>query len=177
MDKENQNPLKIDDFLAKVDQMRREGGVDLNAAEDLSLAVMNLLSLEEHFFFTGSKTGKDEYFDMTNEIRQMRRELMERLVDKHEGETWCATKHLLSATMRMIEVANRYQAENMKDEAKAMYARAYKTYGIFWALKMKLASLEKCGGEDKREGGLPAQAGEWSVEDLVDKLADCCNEK
>ena len=46
----------IKTFLARIEKMKANGGVDLSAAEDLSLAVMNLISLEEHFFFTGAKT-------------------------------------------------------------------------------------------------------------------------
>jgi hypothetical protein len=149
-------------------------------AEDLSLAVMNLISLEEHFFFTGVKTGNDSYFDTASEIRNLRKESMEALVSNHEGETWCATKHLLAATMRLIEVANRFQAEGKKEEAKKMFYRAYKTYSIFWALRLKLISVKdgvKVAEEDKNVNP-SSDSGEkkWTVEDLTTKLADCCSE-
>jgi hypothetical protein len=32
---------------------------------------MNLISIEEHFFFTGAKTGKSKYFDLLNQAREM----------------------------------------------------------------------------------------------------------
>ena len=75
---------------------------------------MNLISLEEHFFFTGAKTKDGSYYDLSSDIRAMRSRLMEGLVEKHEGETWCATKHLLSGTIRLIEVGNRYSKGNKK---------------------------------------------------------------
>ena len=48
---------QFDTLLAKVEDMKKSGSVDLSTEEDLSLAIMNLISLEEHFFFTASKTG------------------------------------------------------------------------------------------------------------------------
>lgn len=160
---------KKEDFEKLVERLRGEKGADLSMAEDLSLAVMNLISLEEHFFFTGEKTGKPDYFETSKEIRQIRKEAMEQLVPKHEGETWCSTKHLLAGTMRLIEVANRFQAEGEKEKAKEMYDRAYRLYSVFWALRLKLISVEK---NDSK----PEKSDDWSVEDITNKLADCCRE-
>jgi hypothetical protein len=157
----------LEAFLAKIEVARKEGGVDLSTGEDLSLAVMNLISLEEHFFFTGVKTHHDAYFDTAQEIREMRKELLAKLMPKHEGETWCISKHLLSTTMRLVEVGNKLQSEGKKDEAKYMFERAYKVYSIFWALKLKLLD----GGAVKT-----AVAGATTFEELIAKLADCCDE-
>jgi len=163
---------KKEDFEKIIARIRDQKGADLSMAEDLSIAVMNLISLEEHFFFTGEKTGNSDYFETSKEVRQIRKGAMEKLVDHHEGETWCSTKHLLAGTMRLIEVANRLQAEDKKDEAKEMYDRAYKLYSIFWALRLKLISVEK-----KKDGDHDAKnSGDWSVEDITNKLADCCSE-
>lgn len=153
--------------MAKIESARKEGGVDLSTAEDLSLAVMNLISLEEHFFFTAMKTGKNEYLDTSVEIREIRKELLAKLMPKHEGETWCASKHLLSATMRLIEVGNKLQSEGRKDDALPMFKKAYQVYSIFWALKLKLVDVEQVKESAKSSDRL---------EDLVAKLADCCKE-
>src|SRR3989304_8885557 len=107
-------------FLATIEKFKEKAGVDLSTAEDLSLAVMNLISLEEHFFFTGVKTKKDEYFDTSQEIRTVRKELLATLMPNHEGETWCISKHLLAATMRLIEVGNKLHSEKKEKEAKDM---------------------------------------------------------
>ena len=160
-------PPTKDEFLAKIESLKEKAGVDLSTAEDLSLAVMNLVSLEEHFFFTGVKTKKDEYFDTVQEIRNVRKELLATLMPNHEGETWCISKHLLATTMRIIEVGNKLQSEGKKPAAKAMFEKAYKVYSIFWALKLKLIS--------SRAVQATAQ-GSSTLEDLVSKLADCCDE-
>ncbi|HEY4508544.1 MAG TPA: hypothetical protein VJJ55_02695 [Candidatus Paceibacterota bacterium] len=168
----NTDPNKLKAFLERVEKIKATGGVDLSAAEDLSIAVMNLLSLEEHLFFTGAKTGDGSYYDLSSEVRSMRKRLMEGLVEKHEGETWCATKHLLSSTMRLIEVGNRYNAENEKKKAEQFFADAYRLYTIFWSLKTKLVSAHALVGTGKEA----AEKG-WSLETLVEKLADCCDER
>ncbi len=157
----------FEEFMAKIDTARQSGGVDLSVTEDLSLAVMNLISLEEHFFFTAMKTGHDEYLDTSAEIRQLRKDLLAGLMPNHEGETWCASKHLLSATMRLIEVANKLQSENKKTEALKFFKQAYQVYALFWALKLKLIKVDQIKTEAVRSDRL---------EDLVTKLANCCQE-
>lgn len=157
----------MEEFLEKINLLKEKAGVDLSTAEDLSIAVMNLISLEEHFFFTGVKTSQDAYFDTAQEIRSIRKEALADLMPQHEGETWCISKHLLAATMRFVEVGNKLQSENKKDEAKKMFERAYKVYSIFWALKLNLVKVR---GEEHNTSGAA------TLEDLVTKLADCCNE-
>lgn len=149
--------------------MKKSGAIDLSTEEDLSLAVMNLVSLEEHFFFTGEKTGKEEYFDLLVEIREIRKKLLAKLIDKHEGETWCAAKHLLAATMRLIEVGAKLRATGKKAEAENIFDQAYKTYSMFWALRLKLidiSGLKKAAAKDQP----------WTFKDIVEKLVDCCDE-
>ncbi len=175
-----------EEFLAKVERLRKEGGVDLSVGEDLSIAVMNLVGLEEHFFFTAMKTDKDEYHDLSAEIRNLRKELLADLMPNHEGETWCASKHLLSATMRLIEVGNKLHADGQKDKSAEMFKRAYRLYSIFWALKLRLINVKAVGGSAGATvtGGAVATGGSSvtpagdsvRLEDLVTKLADCCKE-
>lgn len=162
-----ENKSQIEKLIAKIKSIKEQSGVDLSTSEDLSIAVMNLISLEEHFFFTGVKTGKSEYFDTSNEIRGVRKELLAKLMPNHEGETWCISKHLLAGVMRLIEVGTKLQSESKKDEAKNMFDRAYKIYSIFWALKLKLINGREIKDAAKKSS---------SLEDLVTKLADCCDE-
>ena len=160
-------PIAMNEFFAKINAFKEKSGVDLSTGEDLSLAVMNLISLEEHFFFTGVKTKKDEYFDSSLEIREMRKKLLEQLMPNHEGETWCISKHLLSTTMRMIEVGNKLHSEGEKEKAKQMFENAYKIYTIFWALKLKLIK-----GQNVKDAAITGS----TMEDIINKLADCCDE-
>lgn len=163
----NQN--KFNKLLTKIDSLKKGGTVDLSLEEDLSIAVMNLVSLEEHFYFTREKTGKDEYLDLLDEVRRLRIELLGRMIDKHEGETWCISKHLLAATMRIIEVGTKLLKDGNKKEAKVMFDRAYKVYSLFWALRLKLINVKKAKGVIKQSKG-------FSIETLIHKLVDCCRE-
>ena len=165
----DETKIKFEEVVKKVEQLRKGGKIDLSSDEDLSIAVMNLVSLEEHFFFTGVKTGKAVYFDLLDEIRGIRKEMLGRLIEKSEGETWCVSKHLLAATMRLIEVGAKYHAEGKTDDAEKLFARAHQTYGMFWALRLKLID-----GADVKK--LPAGEKPWSYKDLVNKLVDCCDE-
>ena len=161
---------QFETLLLKVEKIKQSGSVDLSTEEDLSLAIMNLVSLEEHFFFTGVKTKKSEYFDLLGEIRNTRKELLAKMMDKNEGETWCISKHLLAATMRLMEVGTKLNSDGKQAEAKEMFDKAYKMYSVFWALRLKLidaSGFKKIAASEKP----------WTFEDIVDKLVDCCDEK
>jgi len=163
------NEKKFKELLAKIEEMKKKGEVDLSLEEDLSLAIMNLISLEEHFYFSGAKTGKSDYFDLLNEVREMRKNLLKKLIDKHEGETWCISKHLLGTTMRLIEVGTKLYSENKKDEAKEFFDYAYKIYSLFWGLRLKLINIS-----DLKETA--ASEKPWTLQDIINKLVDCCDE-
>lgn len=152
---------------------------DLSADEDLSLAIMNLVSIEEHLFFTGGKTGNKKYFDLLVEVRQTRKTLMEKMVKNPEGEIWCISKHLLAASMRLIEVGNKQSSLGRKKDASELYDKAYNLYNLFWGLNLKLINpgeIKKIDDmavntKDNKKTGFMGKLG-----DLVKKLVDCCIE-
>ena len=149
-------------LLKKVESLKKSPDFDLSLEEDLSIAVMNLISLEEHFFLTAEKTGKKtEYLKMMDEVREMRKTLLAKMIPAHEGETWCITKHLLAATMRLLEVGT-------KSRKKEYFDYAYKIYSLFWALRLKLIKLPQVKDTIKDQ--------DWSLQDITSKLVDCCKE-
>ncbi|MEK7646786.1 MAG: hypothetical protein AAB378_00220 [Patescibacteria group bacterium] len=156
-------------LIKKMEEMKKSGTVDLSTKEDLSIAVMNLISLEEHFFFTGAKTGKADYFDLLNEVRSMRKDLLAKMIDKHEGETWCISKHLLATTMRLMEVGTKLHSDGKKEEAKDMFSRAHQAYTLFWGLQLKL--IDTAGFKTVAASEKP-----WTLQDIVNKLVNCCDE-
>jgi hypothetical protein len=140
-----------EDLIKKINELK-EKVVDLSADEDLALAVMNLISMEEHLYFTAEKTGKDEHFDLLNQVREIRKKMMERLIGKPEGELWCFVKHTLSATMRLIEVGTKLQNQNKKDEAKEIFDLAYELFNIFWGIKLNIIPTDQFGFETDKFG-------------------------
>ena len=187
-----ENKIKnLNEFVEKIDQMKKQDKMDLSSDQDLSIAIMNLISIEEHFFFTAEKTGKDEYYDLLKEVRKMRGELLRKIIKEYEGEVWCISKHLLAASMRLMEVGTKQLGMDKKEEAKEMFRKAYDLYGMFWALNMKLINaddIKKAGGvevgkgikkidenalnkQDKNPEGFTGK-----LRELVRKAIDCCIE-
>ena len=67
-------------LINKVEKVTKEKKLDLSSGEDLSIGIMNLISIEEHLFFSAQKTGKKEYLELLKEIRSMRTDLMKEIV-------------------------------------------------------------------------------------------------
>lgn len=172
------SPEQIKNWLKKIEEGKK-GKLDLSLDEDLSIAIMNLVSIEEHFFFTGAKTGKGEYFDLLNKTREMRKELLKKIIKEPEGETYCIMKHLLAASMRLIEVGTKHLNQNQKKEAEEMFEKAYQLYSLFWGINLKLVAADEIkkidegqlNVADKKKSGFLGKLGE-----LVQKIVDCCIE-
>lgn len=142
--KKTNKKLSMEEMIEKLDAAKKANPLDLSSDQDLSIALMNLVSLEEHFFFSGAKTGKVGFYDLINTVRNMRKELMERIVKKssgEDGEVWCISKHLLAASMRLYEVGTKAMAAERKKEAYEMFEKAYDLYSLFWGLNMQLIDL------------------------------------
>lgn len=170
---------KLEDFVEKVDSMKKDNKLDLSSDQDLSLAVMNLISIEEHFFFTGAKLDKPEYYNFLKEAREMRKELMERLIKNKEGETWCLSKHLLSASMRLMEVGTKEMGRDNKELAEDLFKKSYHLYSMFWGLNLGVIGgkdLKKIDDEamDKHDEEKHGFAGKLGG--LVKKAINCCFE-
>ncbi len=169
---------KIENLIRKAEESKKSG-LDLSSDEDLSIAIMNLISIEEHFFFTGAKTGKSEYFDLLSEVREMRKVLLKRIIKDYEGEVWCISKHLLSASMRLMEVGTKALGQGKKADAEDMFKKAYELYSLFWGINLKMVEIgqvKKIGDDqlDKRDTdkkGIMSKLG-----DVVKRLVDCCKE-
>ncbi len=171
---ENNIKIKLDELIAKIDAAKN-GAVDLSQDEDLAIAVANLIALEEHFYWTGAKTEKDEYYQTVEEIREMRKTLMRQLLgEQPEGETWCASKHLLSTVLRLVEVGTKLFHAGKKEEAKSMYTKAHTLFSIFWGIRLKIITLQQAPELLGHEG--QSDNGEWSLQDITNKLVNCCKE-
>lgn len=160
-------------IIKKVEDMKKTGSIDLSMEEDLSIAVMNLISIEEHLFYTAEKTGKDKYLDLLHQARKMRTSLMKKLLTNTEGETWCISKHLLATTMRLIEVGTKIHSNGDKAEAKDIFDKAFETYSMFWAIRLDILDQDDVKNFVSEE---IESKDSWSLKDIVKKLVDCCKE-
>ena len=177
---ENKETIKnLNEFIEKADSMKKKDKMDLSSDQDLTIAIMNLVGIEEHFFFSGAKTGKTEYYDMIKDIREMRKDLLKRVIKEYEGEVWCISKHLLAASYRLMEVGTKQLGMGKKEDAYDLFDKAYNLYSLFWGLNMKLLNVGEIkkidenavNKEDEEKKGFMGKLGS-----LVKKAIDCCIE-
>ncbi len=181
--------LDLDGFMNKVKKMEHGEKLDLSSDEDLSIAIMNLISIEEHLFFTANKTGKSSYYDLLYEIREIRKQLLKRIIKQYEGEVWCISKHLLASSMRLMEVGTKALTKGDNKDAADLFKKSYDLYTLFWGLNMgavKLGSSATKNSKMSNQINLIAEEtpaknkGSVSVFDklgaMVKKAIDCCIE-
>ena len=175
----DKNLKNYKDLVDKVDNMKKKDKMDLSSDEDLSIAIMNLISIEEHFFFTAEKTGKSKYYDLLFEVREMRKELLKKIIKQYEGEVWCISKHLLAASMRLMEVGTKQFGMGNKKEAEDLFKKAFDLYSLFWGLNMNIVNSDNSkqiddkalNTHDEEKKGFMGKLG-----GLVKKAIDCCIE-
>lgn len=170
------NILELNELVEKVDQMKKENALDLSSDQDLSIAIMNLISIEEHFFFTGAKTGNPKYYDLLAEVRETRKQLLKRIIKEYEGEVWCISKHLLAASYRLMEVGTKAQGKGDKEDAQEMFQKAYDLYSLFWGLNMKLIDIGEVKKIDDEDLNIKKKGVVGKLGALVKKVVDCCIE-
>ena len=182
----------VKEFVEKLDSAKKVNPKDLSSDQDLTIGIMNLISIEEHLMFSGAKTGKTEFYDLINEVREQRKLMMQKIIPSYEGEVWCISKHLLASSMRLFEVGTKALAAGNKKDAYDLFDRSYGLYCIFWGLNMGIMgksdvkwvktnnNIEKSTKEDEeieeperiseKSGGLP------KLKNWVKNAVNCCIE-
>lgn len=171
------------DLLSKVETISVSKNLDLSSGEDLSIGIMNLISIEEHLFYTSQKTKNSKYLDLLNEVRLMRTEMMKGIIKDYEGEVWCISKHLLAASMRIMEVGTKELKKGNKKEANKLFEKSYNLYTLFWGLNLstgKSPKLPKSPNEAIFLDEKGNQKGSTSIfaklGAVAQKAIDCCRE-
>ena len=142
----------VKEFVERIDASKKVNPKDLSSDQDLTIGIMNLISIEEHLVFSGAKTGKSSYYDLIEEVRELRKTLMQKIIPAYEGEVWCISKHLLASSMRLMEVGTKQQSLGNKEAAYDLFNKAYDLYCLFWGLNMNMLNVEDVKWvEDKME--------------------------
>jgi len=173
------------DLLSKVEKVTKQKNLDLSSGEDLSIGIMNLISVEEHLFFTFNKTKDTNYLNLLNDIRKLRTELLKEIIKDYEGEVWCISKHLLAASMRIMEVGTKELKKGDKKKASDLFEKSYRLYSLFWGLNLNVIDLKKTkekisddkihfsDDKDKDQGSESVFS---RLGTLIQKAIDCCRE-
>ena len=180
----------VKEFVERIDSAKKVNPKDLSSDQDLTIAIMNLISIEEHLVFSGAKTGKNSFYDLIEDVRDLRKNLMQKVIPQYEGEVWCISKHLLASAMRLMEVGTKQQSLNHQEEAYKLFNQAYELYCLFWGLNMNMLNAEDVKWiedktltaekipeklpevelQQKKEGTLA------KMKSFVRKAVDCCIE-
>ena len=131
----------VKEFVERIDSSKKVNPKDLSSDQDLPIAIMNLISIEEHLVFSGAKTGKNSFYDLIEEVREKRKNLMQKIIPSYEGEVWCISKHLLASSMRLMEVGTKQQSLGHKETAYDLFNQAYDLYCLFWGLNMNMLNV------------------------------------
>ncbi len=169
LSKKSKIEIDVNKLLEKVEHLKKKGGVDLSSDEDLSIALMNLIAIEEHLYFSAMKTGKKEYLEILNSVREMRKKLLKEIVKDPKGEEWCISKHLLASSMRLIEVGTKHLAKKEEGKAAEMFKSAFELYSLFWSINLKLIKSEQIKSN-------PGNSLRARLAQIVKKIIDCCKE-
>lgn len=176
---------KVKDFMTQVKNFEKNEKIDLSSGEDLSVAIMNLVSIEEHLFFSGQKTGQSKSYQLLKEVRELRKTLLKKIVKENEGELWCISKHLLAASMRLMEVGTKFLGQGKSKQAQELFEKSYQLYNLFWSLNLNLIKVDDVDREGEETALLVGKKDSNPEKklNLLDKLGkiiqnvlDCCRE-
>jgi len=182
MTKKAKPDLDLQKFMDKIKSAEKGNLLDLSSDEDLSIAIMNLISIEEHLFFTGNKTGKTKYFSLLNQAREMRKELLKMIIKDYEGEVWCTSKHLLAASMRLMEVGTKAQTKGDDKLAYNFFKKSYDLYNLFWALNLGMLDTKSLASNSlplsSKETPISYEKSDFmgKISGVIGKVLDCCRE-
>jgi len=174
---------KVQKLMDKVDLVKKDNKLDLSSGEDLSVGIMNLISIEEHLFFSANKTGNKKYIELLDEVRRMRTDLMKEIIKEYEGEVWCISKHLLAASMRIMEVGTKELKKGNKQKAWDLFQKSYNLYNLFWGLNLdmvKMGDLKRKSDDvyfvDEKAKKFEKVSVFTKLGDFINKAMDCCKE-
>jgi len=129
--------------MDKVKRFKEEGNaLDLSSKEDLGIGIMNLISLEEHFQFSFEKTRDEKFLELLKSVRDIRKDMLAKVVTDPKGEVWCISKHLLAASMRLSEVGTKALGQGKDAEAKEYFDKAYSLWNLFWGMNLGLLDIK-----------------------------------
>ncbi len=184
--KKNLDLPDINEFMNKIKKMEKGEKLDLSSDEDLSIGIMNLISIKEHLFFTYNKTKNKKYLILLNEVREIRKLALKKIIKDYEGEVWCISKHLLAASMRFMEVGTKALTKGDQKEAETMFQKSYQLYSLFWGLNLGIVNMKSAQNPEINqinfisEDNKPEKQVSTNIfaklGEIIQKAIDCCKE-
>lgn len=127
------NAKKLKTLLNQADNAKKVNPLDLSSDQDLTVALMNLLAIENDFYTDGATDGVGAM------VHNIRMRLMGRIVENQHMDM---SARLLARAMQMIDDGGRAMASGNQTDAYALFDDAYGLYSLFWGLNMGLITTE-----------------------------------
>ena len=160
-----------DEIQTWIKKIKKEKNMaDLSKDEDLAIGIMNLVSLEEHMYFSYMKTNNKKYLDFLQTIRSLRKQAMEKIVKNPEGEDWCISKHLLASSMRLYEVGTKELSNGDMQSAQSLFETAFELYSLFFSVNYKIDA------SPAKEEIISSRPVSSKISAIIKKIVDCCKE-
>ena len=118
--------------VEQMDASKKVNPLDLSSDQDLTIALMNLIAIEDGF------VAPSELIDFVRNIRQ---DLMVRIVEK-SGDVWNASWQLLAVSGQLIDQGNQLLEQGKQADAHKVFDRAYEVYSLFWGLNMGMLEIK-----------------------------------
>ncbi len=112
------------------DDKKKVNPLDLSSDQDLSIALMNLIAIED-------TVGSDN--DFGAEIRDLRADLMARIIKPCDAR-WTMALDLLGRATRAMNDGFRVLSDGKTVDVYGLFDSAYEMYAMFWGLNMGLVS-------------------------------------
>ena len=121
-------------MVENADNAKKVNPLDLSSDQDLTIAIMNLIKLEQLLGGAG--------YDAAGAIRDMRHKLMSRIITDRRSDLWRVSQELLGDTMDLIE-----KGMHQLPDAAAYdsFDSAYEKYSLFWGVNMGLVDVSSVG--------------------------------
>ena len=164
--------MKTENFIQKIEEIKEKNKLDLSAGEDLSIALMNIVSLEEHSYFSYIKTNDEKFLEILEFARELRKKLLPLIVKEDGSEKWCMSKHLLASSMRLYEVGCKELSKKNMKEANSYFKSGFELWSLFFAINLKMIEVKKIEKDVLEKEGKKMS----KISELMKKIVDCCKE-
>lgn len=126
----NQNKELLRDTVAKLDANKKVNPRDLSSDQDLTIALMNMIAVEE--LCPNNTIG--------NMVADLRTKMMQHVV--RNNRFMVASHELLAKSMQMMtDGINALKNGNTK-QAYGLFDKSYEFYVMFWGINMELISTD-----------------------------------
>jgi len=101
--------------------MVKDDGKDVGLALDFITGIQHAIHSEHHLLRTFVNTKDKVFLELAKYIREIRSEIMYKVIPEKKGENYCSTKHLSAFAQSLEELGNRFLEEGDIETSKLCF--------------------------------------------------------